>query len=180
MTTTLFSIGHGNKSIEVFLEELKSFNIKYLVDVRSKPYSKFNSQFNQNELKFVLKEHNIIYVFLGDLLGGLPNDKSCYDKNGRVDYQILKEKDFFIRGLNRLVTAHNKNLRVAIMCSETNPSDCHRSKLIGRELLLKYNIDMNHIINKDIIKTQSKLNAELFGLFKDDYNFHFSSKKIYK
>ena len=29
---SLFSIGHGNKTIEEFLNELKSFDIAYLVD----------------------------------------------------------------------------------------------------------------------------------------------------
>jgi uncharacterized protein (DUF488 family) len=38
----LYSIGHGNKSIEKFIEQLKDFDIEYLIDVRSKPYSKFN------------------------------------------------------------------------------------------------------------------------------------------
>ena len=178
MDTSLFSIGHGNKKVDVFLQELRSFNIDYLVDVRSKPYSKFNPHFNQNELQYFLKKHNIKYLFLGDLIGGLPDDKSCYDENGKVDYQLLKDKDFFKQGLNRLITAHNKNLKVAIMCSETNPQECHRSKLIGKELL-KYGIDINHIIKKNNFKTQSELNRELFGLFANNDDFHLSSKKVY-
>jgi uncharacterized protein (DUF488 family) len=39
---TIFSIGHGNKTIEEFILELKSFDIQYLIDVRSIPYSKYN------------------------------------------------------------------------------------------------------------------------------------------
>ena len=178
MNTSLFSIGHGNKKIDTFLQELKSFNIDYLADVRSKPFSKFNSHFNRNELQYFLKKHNVKYLFLGDLIGGLPDDKSCYNEKGKVDYQLLKNKDFFKEGLNRLITAHSKNLRVAIMCSETDPKECHRSKLIGRELL-KYGIDINHIIKENNFKTQSELNRELFGLFADDNDFYQSSKKIY-
>jgi len=178
MNTSLFSIGHGNKKIDIFLQELKSFNIDYLVDVRSKPYSKFNPHFNQNDLKYFLKQYNIKYLFLGDLIGGLPDDKSCYNENGKVDYQLLKDKDFFIQGLDRLITAHDKQLRITVMCSETNPRECHRSKLIGKELL-KYDIDINHIINKNSLKTQSELNKELFGLFANNDDFHLSSKKVY-
>ena len=174
MNTTLFSIGHGNKKVDTFLHELKKFNINYLVDVRSKPYSKFNPHFNQNDLKYFLKQYNIKYLFLGDLIGGLPDDKSCYDENGKVDYQLLKDKDFFVQGLNRLIKAHDKQLKIAIMCSETNPRECHRSKLIGKELL-KYGIDINHIS----FKTQSELNRELFGLFANNDDFHLSSKKAY-
>lgn len=178
MNSNIFTIGHGNKKADFFLKELKKFNISYLVDVRSKPYSKFNTHFNQNDLKFFLKEQNIKYLFLGDLIGGLPDDKSCYDKNGKVDYKLLKDKDFFKQGLNRLITAHNNRIRVAIMCSETNPRECHRSKLIGKELL-KYGIDINHIIDKNSFKTQSDLNRELFGLFANNDDFHLSSKKTY-
>ena len=58
----LYSIGHGNKNIEKFIEELKNFNIKYLIDIRSKPYSKFNQQFNQDELKDSLSQENIKYT----------------------------------------------------------------------------------------------------------------------
>ena len=61
--STIFSIGHGNKSLEEFLEELLAYNIEYLIDVRTTPYSKWNSHFNQNELKVYLKQYKIGYVF---------------------------------------------------------------------------------------------------------------------
>ena len=92
--STLYSIGHGNKSIETLIEELKHFSIDFLIDIRSKPYSKYNPQFNQNEIKFSLPDKGIKYTFMGDVLGGLPDDTSCYT-NGHVDYEKLKEKDFF-------------------------------------------------------------------------------------
>ena len=93
--TTIYSIGHGNKNIEDFIKELKTFEVQFLLDIRSKPFSKWNPQFNQNELKFKLEENGIKYVFVGDTLGGLPEDRSCYDYNGKVVYDLVKEKDFF-------------------------------------------------------------------------------------
>ena len=93
--TTIYSIGHGNKTIEDFIAELKSFDIEYLLDIRSKPYSKWNPQFNQETLELELKNNGITYVFVGDTLGGLPEDRSCYDYNGKVVYDVIKEKDFF-------------------------------------------------------------------------------------
>ena len=139
----LFSIGHGNKSIEKFIEELKNFNIKYLIDIRSKPYSKFNQQFNQDELKDSLSQENIKYTFLGKELGGVPEDPSCYTE-GNVDYDKLKKKTIFKDGLKRLITADDKSIKVAIMCSESKPEECHRAKLIGEELT-KFDINLNHI-----------------------------------
>lgn len=171
---TLYSIGHGNKTIDVFISELKAFDIKYLLDVRSSPYSKWNPQFNQNELKFKLKECDIEYVFVGDQLGGLPKDKSCYiypeedlenvnpdiESKGKVDYDLIKTKDFFKDGISRLITAYNKNIPLAIMCSESKPEECHRSKLIGQFLFDK-NIEIQHIVANKKIKSQITVMNEL-------------------
>src|SRR5699024_11881552 len=84
---TIYSIGHGNKKIEDFIAELKSFEIQFLLDIRSKPYSKWNPQFNQAALDLELENNGITYVFVGDTLGGLPEDRSCYDYNGKVVYR---------------------------------------------------------------------------------------------
>ena len=89
--TTIYSIGHGNKKIEDFIKELKTFEVQFLLDIRSKPFSKWNPQFTQNELKFKLEENGIIYVFVRDTLGGHPEDRSSYDYNGNVFYDLIKE-----------------------------------------------------------------------------------------
>lgn len=177
--STLYSIGHGNKTIDKLIDELKSFNIKYLVDVRTKPYSRWNPHFNQDSLKAILKKHNIGYLFLGREIGGLPSDKSCYTEDGKIDYSLVKKKDFFQKGIDRLLLANNKKIAIATMCSETNPEECHRSKLIGKELLLK-GIDTKHILGVDKIKKQSTINSILFGLFANNEDFDLSSKKSYK
>ena len=158
-TTTLYTIGHGNKSIEKLIEELHSFGIQYVIDVRSKPYSKYNLHFHKNEIKFYLKKRNIKYIFLGEQLGGLPTDLTCYT-NGKIDYNKLKNKTFFKKGLERLITAHQKQIKIAIMCSETNPKECHRTKLIGEELR-KLEIILNHIIHKNLVKDQFSVMAEV-------------------
>lgn len=158
--STLYSIGHGNKSIEEFIEELKSFNIKYLLDIRSKPYSKWNPHFNQTNLKFALERNQIKYVFLGNVLGGLPDDRSCYNHEGKVLYDVIKDKEFFKVGLERLILANQKHLELAIMCSESNPVECHRTKLIGQELL-KSEITLKHIISNKVVKSQQTVMNEL-------------------
>ena len=94
------------------------------------------------------------------LLGGLPEDRSCYDYNGKVIYDLIKEKDFFKQGLERLTTANEKKIKLAIMCSESKPEECHRSKLIGQELLKK-NISLKHIVSKIKIKSQETVMNEL-------------------
>jgi uncharacterized protein (DUF488 family) len=156
---TIYSIGHGNKTIKKFIEELHSFKIEYLFDIRSKPYSKFNPHFNKVLLEVELAENGITYVYLGDHLGGLPNDISCYVK-GKADYEKIRTKGFFQEGINLIVEASQEKMFVVLMCSESKPETCHRSKLIGQELL-KFNISVNHIINSDLIKDQKRVMDEL-------------------
>lgn len=152
MADTVYSIGHGNKTIESFVGELKSFGIQYLIDIRSRPFSKWNPDFSQAPLQNHLKDFRIVYVYMGDVLGGLPADRECYTDN-HVDYEKLSQKQFFKDGLNRIVTANSKSINVALMCSESDPAKCHRSKLIGQELL-KLGIHMHHIVGVGKILSQ--------------------------
>ncbi|MDL2304204.1 DUF488 domain-containing protein [Bacteroides sp. OttesenSCG-928-D19] len=154
--TTIFSIGHGSKSMEDFIHELNAFNIEYLADIRSKPYSKWYPHFNQSSLKCKMKQVGIHFIYMGDSLGGLPEDRSCYDSNGKVVYDLIKEKLFFRNGLQRLITANEKAVNLAIMCSEAKPEECHRSKLIGQELL-NYDISIKHIISAEKMITQEEV-----------------------
>jgi uncharacterized protein (DUF488 family) len=131
---TLYSIGHGNRSVEELIFLLKEYGIQYLIDVRTSPFSKFNPHFNQSSLKFSVEKEGVKYVFMGDVLGGRPDDLTCYDNKGKVDYQAIKTKEFFKQGIERIRIAYEKNIKVALICSESKPQECHRSKLIGEAL----------------------------------------------
>ncbi|MCD8260110.1 MAG: DUF488 domain-containing protein, partial [Bacteroides sp.] len=131
-TGEIYTIGHCNKSFEQLVDELKSFEVAYVVDIRSKPYSRYNKQFNRDTIQYALPEHGMTYGYMGHQIGIIPEDPSCYT-NGIIDYSKLREKDFFIRGLDRLEDAWEKGYKVVLMCSETHPPDCHRSRLIGVE-----------------------------------------------
>jgi len=178
----IYSIGHGNKDIGRFIEELKAYNVQFLIDVRTKPYSKFWPHFDRERLRISLQEVSIKYLFLGEELGGLPDDPSCY-RDGLVDYDLLKSNKQFLEGIDRLVTAHQKELNVAIMCSESKPEECHRSKAIG-EVLAERKIIVEHILSKSSSKDQSTIMNELTGgkagldLFGNEPSF--TSRKRYR
>ena len=179
----LYTIGHGIRKINDFLETLRSFSIQYLIDVRSQPYSKFNPQFNQGDLKSFLERNGITYVFMGENIGGRPSDLSCYDGEGKVDYEKVKSKDFFINGIERLKTAYAKNIPIVLMCSESKPSECHRSKLIGRVLSTE-KIYLKHIDERNKVKTQAEvINALNKGLSDttlfNDITINTTSRKSY-
>src|SRR5688572_8572942 len=112
----IYTIGHGARKAEDFLELLKRYKIAYLVDVRSQPFSRYHPQFTQKTLQTFLEENDIRYVFMGDTLGGRPKDPTCYDEDGKINYNKVKTKEFFQEGIGRLKTAYKKNLPVAIMC----------------------------------------------------------------
>jgi len=78
----IYTIGHGNRSIEEFVELLRRYEIQFLLDVRSQPYSRYVPQFSKDALEKYMKQHEIRYIFLGDALGGRPKDESCYVGQG--------------------------------------------------------------------------------------------------
>jgi uncharacterized protein (DUF488 family) len=155
-TQTLYSIGHGSRKAEDFLALLQQYGITYLADVRSKPYSRFHPQFNKNKLDEMLASYGIKYVFMGDELGGRPDDPSCYNSEGKIDFNRLKEKEFYQKGIERLKTAYMKGLPIAVMCSERDPCMCHRTKLIG-QTLGEQNIELMHIDDKGRLVGQTSL-----------------------
>lgn len=157
--TPIFTIGYGNRKFDEIIELLKNNKISYLIDIRSSPYSKYNPDFTRNTLEANLTRYNIRYVYMGDTLGGRPDLPSCYT-DGKVDYQKLREKEFYKQGIQRLQTAWKQNLRVALFCSETKPEECHRSKLVG-ESLIENGIDVVHVDEKGELKTQKMIIEKL-------------------
>ena len=145
MTQNIYSIGHGHKTASEFINELRSFGIQYLIDVRSSPFSKWAPHFNKGSIEFLLKDCDIRYVYMGDTIGGRPQSPDCYDENGYFDYKKMAMVPTFITGLKRLVNANEGGYKIAVMCSESDPAMCHRSKLIGRELFFGHHIVMQHI-----------------------------------
>ena len=129
----ILTIGHSNHPLETFVALLKRHDVTALADVRSAPYSRFNPQFNRKALGGSLDAIGIRYVFLGRELGGRPDDPSCYEQ-GRVRYDRLAETLLFREGLERVVedAAHE---RMALMCAEKEPLECHRTILVGRSLV---------------------------------------------
>lgn len=157
----IYTIGHGSRGAEELVGLLKKYHIAYLIDVRSVPYSKHHQQFSKNNIETLLTTNGIRYVFMGDALGGRPTDPSCYTY-GQVDYNIVKTKDFFKAGIERLKAAYALDLPVAIMCSERNPAECHRTKLIG-SVLAENNIVVKHITETGTLKDQAQVMNEASG-----------------
>lgn len=144
MSLRLYTIGHSNIEPGEFIKRVKQFNIEVLVDVRSKPYSRYAPYFNKDKIEHLCKSNGIKYLFLGNLLGGKPEDDSVTDKGTKINYELLTEKDYFLSGIDRLLDLTNK-YRICLMCSEAQPDECHRSLLLG-QVLEKRGIEVLHIL----------------------------------
>jgi uncharacterized protein (DUF488 family) len=139
----VFTIGHSTHSLEAFVALLKQHGVSALADVRSAPFSRFNPQFNKDSLAQDLKPHGIKYVFLGRELGARSEDRSCYE-NGRVQYGRLARTELFKRGLERVISGSEEH-RIALMCAEKEPLECHRTLLVARTLD-EQGVDVLHIL----------------------------------
>lgn len=128
----ILTIGHSTHPLDRFVALLKQNDVTAVADVRSTPHSRFNPQFNKVELERSLKAAGIRYVFLGRELGARSDDPSCYEK-GRVQYTRLAFTSAFRDGLERLRRGAAEH-RIACMCAEKEPLECHRTLLVARAL----------------------------------------------
>ena len=115
--------------MQEFVILVKEFSVNVLVDVRSHPYSKHAPHFGLPILSRGLEEKGIKYLYLGKELGGRPEDECFYDDKGYVLYNEWSQSRLFLEGIQRLERGIEK-YRVVIMCSEENPTECHRRLLI--------------------------------------------------
>jgi len=162
---SLYSIGHSNASLESFVELLRRHQIDLLVDARSKPYSRYNPHFRREPLTQSLNEHGIEYVFMGQMLGGKPEDAAYYFESGKVNFERLAEARFFQQGIERLI-ALGQDRRAAFMCAEADYKHCHRYWLITRTLIRR-NVGVKHILHSgDLIASEAaEFEADQLSLF---------------
>jgi uncharacterized protein (DUF488 family) len=119
--TMLYTIGYQDKRIEEFIAALHDRGIEWLLDVRSKPFSRITS-YRRDVLKRRLKREGISYSWGGATLGG---------------FCKIKESE-----IKRLAKWQEGKVAV-IMCMEADPRDCHRFQIAER--LGRYGVSVVHI-----------------------------------
>ncbi|MDE3089884.1 MAG: DUF488 domain-containing protein [Chloroflexota bacterium] len=141
--------------MDKFIRLLEDNGITSLVDVRTAPHSRYNPQFNRENLEYVLPQREIQYAYAGKYLGGRPSDPTCYksrklpgegvDYLHEVDYPEVMKRDWFVRGIERLLEMADEHT-TAVMCSEENPAECHRHHLVAQFLFEAHpEVDVRHI-----------------------------------
>jgi uncharacterized protein (DUF488 family) len=160
--TDIYTIGHSNHPFEKFLDLLRAHGVAEVADVRSHPVSRFAPQFGGKRLRGALEAAGVAYSFVGQELGARSNDPACV-VDGRVDYERLARTPSFAQGLER-VTAAAQSQRVALLCAERDPLDCHRAILVCRELLGR-GVDARHIRVDGTLESRSELDARVLESF---------------
>ncbi len=144
LKTTVYTVGHSNQTMEAFTALLIQSGVSAIADVRSVPYSRYNPQFNREALERSLRDHGISYVYLGKELGARSDDPSCY-KDGQVQFPMVARTPLFRLGIDRVILGSTQ-YRIALMCAEKDPLNCHRSLLVSRDLNDR-GVDVVHILS---------------------------------
>lgn len=146
--TVVFTIGHSTRTISEFIEIIKAYGIKKVVDIRTIPKSRYNPQFNEDTLRESLKETKIAYLHMkgiGGLRHALKDSPNMGWRNasfrGFADYMQTGE---FEQSIEKLIEAAEK-VATVIMCAEAVPWRCHRS-LVGDALLIR-GVQVRHIMS---------------------------------
>ncbi|MEV0049031.1 DUF488 domain-containing protein [Saccharopolyspora shandongensis] len=166
--STVLTIGHSTHDLPTLVRLLRQHEVTAVADVRSLPVSRFTPQFNRGSVERGLREAGIKYVFLGKELGARTEDSTCY-VDGRVQYGRLAQTSEFVSGIERLVRGAQTE-RIAVMCTEGEPLDCHRTVLVAR-VLTDRGVTVGHIHSDGRVESHTSAMERLmvrFGLAEDD------------
>jgi uncharacterized protein (DUF488 family) len=168
VATEILTIGHSTHTWDRFVALLHGAGVTAIADVRSSPYSGRAPQFSRDALVEKLREAGIAYVFLGKQLGGRPANKALYC-DGVADYERMAEIPEFAAGLDRVIEGAGR-YRIALMCAEREPLECHRCLLVGRRLRQR-GVEVGHILADGTIQPHQAIEARLLsvtGISNDD------------
>ena len=156
---TLYTVGHSSLDFQQFARLLEEAQVELLVDVRSRPHSGRFPQFSQPGFEKLIQDRGISYLFLGEELGGRPDDPDVYRSSGVVDYRSRRRSYAFQAGLERL-SRELERCHLALMCAEEDPLECHRFLMICPELV-KLGIRPVHIRKDSRVELQESAENRL-------------------
>lgn len=166
MNNIFYTIGHATRSLNEFIDLLKSQNITLLADIRSVPRSRHNPEFNKDNLPNELKLHGINYLHIPELGGFKAKSKTIpfelnafWEHNSFHSYADYAMGDVFQNALKKLLDLNSSEC-ICLMCAEMLWWRCHRR--IVSDYLLINDKKVFHIISKNSIKpAQLTLNARV-------------------
>ena len=120
----IYTWGYGNYSQDVLKLIIKNLKIEKVIDVRSSPFSQWQTVYNTNMIRKWLPCE---YTWRGGLGG------RCTVQDSALEYLI----------------SEGEKREVIIMCAEKDYRTCHRHTDIAKRLFTDYKVNVNHIVNID-------------------------------
>lgn len=140
---TIYTVGHGLQPLQHLLANLGEHEVEVVVDVRSHPVSRRAPQFGRDRLQRAIESQGMKYAWVGIALGGRP-PRHLRTRTGAPDYERMAAEPATASALDRLADA-SEHRRLALLCSESRPEQCHRSRMLAPELE-KRGIVIEHIL----------------------------------
>jgi uncharacterized protein (DUF488 family) len=156
----IYTVGHSTHQLDYFLELLNDNGVTCLIDVRSVAASSYNPQYNKEPLTSFLKRNGIQYLHFAEEFGARHNDPDLLDDEGKVDFEKVRKSWAFKNGVERIWQGLDKGFTISLMCSESEPFDCHRFSMVSIALD-KDGFDVKHIMKDKTLKTNADLENQL-------------------
>jgi uncharacterized protein (DUF488 family) len=148
----LYTVGHGSRSAEDFLNVLRAFAIGGVADVRAYPVSRRHPQFSRQVLAPYLEKAGITYLWLGKPLGGYRKAASssvhvALGTDALRGYAEHMASSAFGMGIELLLD-QAQIVPTAVLCAERLPQHCHRAMiadyLVAGGVPVIHVLDVNH------------------------------------
>lgn len=165
----IYTIGHSNYTMERLIDMLEYYNINCVVDIRGTPYSKYNIQFDKEIIRYTLTNAGFVYIYMGKELAAKRIRKNSYNNEGYSNFEEVIKEEEFKRGVERLKNGCEKGYKIILLGAMQDPIRCHRSILVGRELV-KNDFDVKHILDDYSIVTQDDIEEMLLNKYFSNRN----------
>lgn len=165
----IYTIGHSNYTMERLIDMLEYYNINCVVDIRGTPYSKYNIQFDKEAIRYTLTNAGFVYIYMGKELSAKRIRKNSYNNEGYSNFEEVIKEEEFKRGVERLKNGCEKGYKIILLGAMQDPIRCHRSILVGRELV-KNDFDVKHILDDYSIVTQDDIEEMLLNKYFSNRN----------
>lgn len=165
----IFTVGYGKMELPEFVSLMKGYGIELLVDIRSFTYSKFRKEFNGSNLEGAMENVDIEYVHVPEFGG---RRKTEGPKGVEMSYDDVFADEGFRTKVNVLRKKVREGMRIALMCSESNPLECHRFLMLGKALAhpelvgsKAKPVEVRHIRSMGIAQSQEELDSRMLDYY---------------
>jgi uncharacterized protein (DUF488 family) len=157
--TTVWTLGHTQQPFVELVALLRASAIVSVLDVRSRPQSRFAPVYNRARLADELAGVGLRYRWF-EVLGQRPYPDDFYDDDGHTLYERVVRQEGFDEAVDEIVAEAAAD-RSVLFCREEDPGECHRYHLLGK-LLAERGVDVRHIRKNGLVQNQAYV-GEMLG-----------------